>query len=71
VIQDALPKLQGNVEREVRRFVNGKELTVGYSIFSRGAIVMKRLQGLPEYQQLLAEYNKPHWQTLHGLRQAQ
>lgn len=68
-MQHRLPELDGRTEKEVKRFVTGKELSIGYSIFSRSANVMQRLRELPEYEQLLVEYGKPHWRALHGLGQ--
>lgn len=67
-LQNSLPQLDGRTEKEVKRFVSGKELSIGYSIFSRSANIIGRLQKLPGYEQLLAEYSKPHWKTLHSLR---
>ena len=67
-IQKYLPTLDGELEQEVKQFVRGDELQVGYSIYARSANVIKRLKRTPGYDDLFAEYVKPHWQALHGLR---
>lgn len=65
--QKSLPTLNREIENEVKRYVTGKELKIGYAVFSRSAGVTRRLGNTPGLESLIAEYRKPHWSALHGL----
>lgn len=67
-LQKVLPKLDSSLSREVKKYVTGKELQLGYSIFSRTSNVIPRLKNVAGYEQLVTEFNKPHWRALHTIR---
>lgn len=67
-IQQSLPKLQRRTEGEVKRYVSGKELKTGYSVFARASNIVRKLDSVPGYEELVAEYRKPHWAALRSLK---
>ena len=66
--QRSLPALNRKIDGEVKRYVSGKELKKGYSLFSRVSGIVEQLDSLPGYERLVAEYHKPHWTALRGLK---